>query len=251
MSKSTAHRLNETKAVNMPLLLRSLSWPLIQVPVQTQCENCVDTEVGPDIGIDPGVPSPVVDRLMVVRVNGQIDQLDSELCTRYGCSRSPTNSNCCCGPQRINCQQQQKKKKNQRNLFSRFLSFRPSSKKKKECEASSVAVAEANGRKTTGVTVDVNNARRAVIGGGGAVKGNSVDGEREKKMVTSSPTFQQLIMTRRLLCRHYYPEGGWGVIIVIVAVLVQTLSHGLNLSFGIMLLPTSRRFHTRWIHTSK
>lgn len=76
--------------------------------------------------------------------------------------------------------------------------------------------------------------------------------ENEKKAVTTtSPTFQQLIMTRRLLCRHYYPEGGWGVVIVIVAVLVQIVAHGLHLSVGVLLLPTSRRFHTRWYHTSE
>lgn len=79
----------------------------------------------------------------------------------------------------------------------------------------------------------------------------SENGNASKRLPTSSPTFQQLIMTRRLLCRHYYPEGGWGVVIVIVACLVQTITHGLQLCFGILLLTTARKFQAHWTDASK
>ena len=42
--------------------------------------------------------------------------------------------------------------------------------------------------------------------------------------------------------QHYYPEGGWGFVVVIVAVIVQIITHGLQLSFGILILAIKRRW---------
>lgn len=64
----------------------------------------------------------------------------------------------------------------------------------------------------------------------------------------SVATFQQLVAARRLLCRRYYPEGGWGWIVVFVSVLTNLLTHGLQLSFGIYLDFTTKRFHENWIN---
>ncbi|QQP51525.1 Uncharacterized protein FKW44_012926, partial [Caligus rogercresseyi] len=36
--------------------------------------------------------------------------------------------------------------------------------------------------------------------------------------------------------QHYYPEGGWGYVVLLVGTLVQMLSHGLQLSFGLFLI---------------
>lgn len=66
-----------------------------------------------------------------------------------------------------------------------------------------------------------------------------------KGPVPTSPTFQQLMAARRLLCRRYYPEGGWGWCIVIVGTAVNIITHGLQLSYGIHMNLTGRRFgHT-------
>jgi hypothetical protein len=72
-----------------------------------------------------------------------------------------------------------------------------------------------------------------------------------------APTFQQLIAARRLICRRYYPEGNFGWIIVIVAVVVNILTHGFQLSAITFLVPASHRFKVaevevdclgEWIH---
>lgn len=44
------------------------------------------------------------------------------------------------------------------------------------------------------------------------------------------------------LKQHYYPEGGWGWVVVVVGVLVQLLSHGLHVAYGVLLVETVRRF---------
>lgn len=50
------------------------------------------------------------------------------------------------------------------------------------------------------------------------------------------------IETRRFLRRHYYPEGGWGWVVLVASTLVQVLTHGLQLSAGVVLVPTAVRF---------
>jgi len=42
--------------------------------------------------------------------------------------------------------------------------------------------------------------------------------------------------------QHYYPEGGWGYIVLTVALAVNILAHGLQLSFGVTLLAIQRRW---------
>lgn len=57
-----------------------------------------------------------------------------------------------------------------------------------------------------------------------------------------APTFQQLIAARRLICRRYYPEGGFGWIILFVGVVVNVLTHGLQLCAPSFLMPAGQRF---------
>lgn len=61
-------------------------------------------------------------------------------------------------------------------------------------------------------------------------------------LISTSPTFQQLMAARRSLCRRYYPEGHWGWCIMIVGTLVNVLTHGLQLSYGVHLAATAIRF---------
>lgn len=57
-----------------------------------------------------------------------------------------------------------------------------------------------------------------------------------------APTFQQLIAARRLICRRYYPEGSFGYVILFVAFIVNTFTHGLQLSAYFFLMPSGKRF---------
>lgn len=42
--------------------------------------------------------------------------------------------------------------------------------------------------------------------------------------------------------QHYYPEGGWGWLVLLCGILVQCLSHGIQLSWGILELEVRRKF---------
>ena len=42
--------------------------------------------------------------------------------------------------------------------------------------------------------------------------------------------------------QHYYPEGGWGWVVVLTAFLVQVVSHGFQMSFGVILVLLTRRW---------
>lgn len=44
------------------------------------------------------------------------------------------------------------------------------------------------------------------------------------------------------LKKHYYPEGGWGYVIVIVTILVHIVSHGLQLTSGLLINPMMTQF---------
>lgn len=44
------------------------------------------------------------------------------------------------------------------------------------------------------------------------------------------------------LWQHYYPEGGWGWVVVTVSVLVHVLTHGLQLSFAMLISPIATKF---------
>lgn len=71
-------------------------------------------------------------------------------------------------------------------------------------------------------------------------KHNLVNGKSGTKH--HAPTFQQLIAARRLICRRYYPEGGFGWIILFVGVIVNVLTHGLQLCATSFLMPAGIRF---------
>lgn len=85
---------------------------------------------------------------------------------------------------------------------------------------------------------------------------NLVNGKNGTKL-KHAPTFQQLIAARRLICRRYYPEGNWGWVIIFVGVVVNVLTHGLQLSAFAFLIPAGARFKVsevevdclgEWIH---
>lgn len=71
------------------------------------------------------------------------------------------------------------------------------------------------------------------------------------KIKPNSPTFQQLMAARRMICRRYYPEGGWGYIILGVGIIVNILTHGLQVSFGIYFDTICIKFKAQWEDTGK
>ncbi|KAK6631717.1 hypothetical protein RUM43_013781 [Polyplax serrata] len=56
------------------------------------------------------------------------------------------------------------------------------------------------------------------------------------------PGISQVIVCGNTIQQHYYPEGGWGWMIVVCGTLVQCLSHGLVLSWGVTQTQTERHF---------
>uniref|UniRef100_A0A182IMM6 Uncharacterized protein n=1 Tax=Anopheles atroparvus TaxID=41427 RepID=A0A182IMM6_ANOAO len=69
--------------------------------------------------------------------------------------------------------------------------------------------------------------------------------------IPPSPTFQQLMAARRLLCRRYYPEGGWGWVVIVVGILVHTMTHGLQLSYGPLMASVMGYFDKPFTDTGK
>uniref|UniRef100_A0A182PM60 Monocarboxylate transporter n=1 Tax=Anopheles epiroticus TaxID=199890 RepID=A0A182PM60_9DIPT len=72
--------------------------------------------------------------------------------------------------------------------------------------------------------------------------GNGAGHCKKNGGIPPSPTFQQLMAARRLLCRRYYPEGGWGWVVIVVGVLVHTMTHGMQLSYGPLMGSVMRYF---------
>lgn len=44
------------------------------------------------------------------------------------------------------------------------------------------------------------------------------------------------------LKQHYYPEGGWGWVVVCCSVVVQILTHGLQMGSGVLVRDTINKF---------
>ena len=53
------------------------------------------------------------------------------------------------------------------------------------------------------------------------------------------------------LSRRYYPEGGWGWVTLGCCVVVQVLNHGLQLSFGMLIVPVNVIFFSVYQYTGK
>lgn len=70
--------------------------------------------------------------------------------------------------------------------------------------------------------------------------GNSAGTIASRATVISAKTLRK----RRIasIFQHYYPEGGWGYVILLCGFLVQMLTHGLQLSFGMFLPIICHRF---------
>lgn len=216
-----------------PVLVRAQSWPLINNVCQIN---------GAGYDNNPVPQSP--------QLNGEICLVaDQGLCCPYGCSPNDVAGITHNG--RSSMSLHHRSSQRMEAFLSRLLYFRHNKRHKNHPnDGSSINPKLLNGlgeRKTPAKGVP------EILNGASAVNciKSVIVVDQEKKVETASPSFQQLVMTRRLLCRHYYPEGGWGIVIIIVGVLVQTMTHGLHLSYGVLLLPTSRRFHTPWYHTSK
>ena len=64
--------------------------------------------------------------------------------------------------------------------------------------------------------------------------------------------FDKKMKELRTLKQHYYPEGGWGWVIVLVTLIVQLISHGLQLALAmyIMSVPRSSVISRRLLNTS-
>ena len=65
--------------------------------------------------------------------------------------------------------------------------------------------------------------------------------------VTSSTTRKrrEKEVKQATIRQHYYPEGGWGYIVLLSAFLVNILAHGLQLSFGVLLVAIQRRWSSQ------
>jgi hypothetical protein len=78
---------------------------------------------------------------------------------------------------------------------------------------------------------------------------NLPNGELKNGRKHNAPTFQQLMAARRMICRRYYPEGGWGYIILFVGIVVNLLTHGIQMSFGITVDTICWKFRRNWQDT--
>lgn len=61
-------------------------------------------------------------------------------------------------------------------------------------------------------------------------------GIEKSKASTSIPSLSINSNATSSLNVHYYPEGNWGWIIVFIAIAAQMLIHGIQLSYGIVLI---------------
>ena len=68
--------------------------------------------------------------------------------------------------------------------------------------------------------------------GGGASTASHGGRRRRKEEVAKQATIRQ----------HYYPEGGWGYVVALVGFAAQLMTHGLQMSFGVLLLVLLHRW---------
>ncbi len=80
-----------------------------------------------------------------------------------------------------------------------------------------------SGHSAASVPRSISRRSRSIVGG---------KPKRSKREEAKQATIRQ----------HYYPEGGWGHIIVLVTFLVQSITHGLQMALGIVLLVMLRRW---------
>ena len=62
--------------------------------------------------------------------------------------------------------------------------------------------------------------------------GTSINTRKKRKEEMKQATIRQ----------HYYPESGWGWVVVFVAFLVQVITHGFQMAYGVTLLAVLKRW---------
>lgn len=107
--------------------------------------------------------------------------------------------------------------------------------------------AEANARRrSSAVTITPKMMRRRfseqlILEGGlgsvGEFENPADQAEDEEESLTAINARKKITLKR-----HYYPEGGWGYVIVVITILVQLISHGLQLASGLLMNPAMARF---------
>ena len=79
----------------------------------------------------------------------------------------------------------------------------------------------------------------AAVGAAAAVAAGAIAGASGAAAAAASAIRKRRIAS---IFQHYYPEGGWGYVILACASICQLLSHGLQLSFGVLAFFAQRRF---------
>lgn len=62
--------------------------------------------------------------------------------------------------------------------------------------------------------------------------------EKIKYVPCTAPSVSINSQSASTIRQHYYPEAGWGFIILFIGLIVQLLTHGIQQSFGILLIAT-------------
>ena len=56
------------------------------------------------------------------------------------------------------------------------------------------------------------------------------------KKSAGPPSFTSFNSNASTIRQHYYPEGGWGWIVIFIGIVVQLLTHGIQMSYGVLIL---------------
>ncbi|KAG7201417.1 hypothetical protein KM043_004177 [Ampulex compressa] len=111
------------------------------------------------------------------------------------------------------------------------------------------------GRKDSGVEITPKMMRRRfseqlILEGGLSTHQEFEDLLRERGGVEEEESLSAINARKKItLKRHYYPDGGWGHVIILVAFLVQLISHGLQLGYGVLVPSVAGRFDKAVGHT--